>query len=491
MFFKSKQEKIKIKAQTLIADTERTLNEIMQSGEGTDKMLARLGISRQQALEAVLADDEIESCREDLRAAMLSQNWRIYGDGLNEDDHDRLWRTVRRWLPVLAEVVLIAKLNGYGVAHYEYTEKDENGFVDIKKIHNRQGSLDKFKPKTNGELHWDDKPLNTQVQFLFLVNRPIDTQPAGEMSAARLYPAVCIRKEGFIYAAQFIRRYAQPYLIAKNESNSDDEHRGFVQRLFGLINGGAMSVSREDEIQMLQNSADGSAFKRLENLANARIQKMLVGKVKTSDLESGSRAAQETEDKIRGERIDGYLQMLTEAVQHLLDAVYLVNLAWGKDISAKKGVWFEFNQEEQIDTTRAERDKIYLDSGLFVLTKDYVRDVLGFDEQHFVMLENAPLPSPLPKGEGTNGHDKTNAKKLSAKFSGSLNADKLPTTIEQVIMQPKIHAILSALGRCQSYAEFEKKLSKLDLSQSDNVLISRLVADGAHAWIFGDNENAA
>lgn len=479
MFFRSKKEKINIKAQTLIADTERTLNDIMQSGEGTDKMLSRLGISRQQALEAVLADDEIESCREDLRAAMLSQNWRIYGDGLNEDDHDRLWRTVRRWLPVLAEVVLIAKLNGYGVAHYEYSDKDDNGFVDIKKIHNRQGSLDKFKPKTNGELHWDDKPLNTQVQFLFLVNRPIDTQPAGEMSAARLYPAVCIRKQGFIYAAQFITRYAQPYLIAKNESASDDEHRGFVQRLFGLINGGAMSVAREDEIQMLQNNADGSAFKRLENLANARIQKMLLGKVKTSDLESGSRAAQETEDKIRGERIDGYLQMLTQAVQHLLDAIYMVNMAWGKDLSAKNGVWFEFNQEEQIDKTRAERDKIYLDSGLFALTKDYVRDVLGFDEQHFVMNEQ------------TENHDKTNAKLASLKLSGSLNANKLPTSIEQTIMQPKIDAILSALNECQSYAEFEAKLSELDLSKSENALISRLVADGVNAWILGDNENAA
>ena len=478
MFFKSKKEKINIKAQTLIADTERTLNDIMQSGEGTDKMLSRLGISRQQALEAVLADDEIESCREDLRAAMLSQNWRIYGDGLNEDDHDRLWRTVRHWLPVLAEVVLIAKLNGYGVAHYEYSDKDENGFVDIKKIHNRQGSLDKFKPKTNGELHWDDKPLNTQVQFLFLVNRPIDTQPAGEMSAARLYPAVCIRKQGFVYAAQFITRYAQPYLIAKNESNSDDEHRSFVQRLFGLINGGAMSVSREDEIQMLQNNADGSAFKRLENLANARIQKMLLGKVKTSDLESGSRAAQETEDKIRGERIDGYLQMLTQAVQHLLDAIYVVNMAWGKDLSAKNGVWFEFNQEEQIDKTRAERDKIYLDSGLFHLTKDYVRDVLGFDEQHFVMLEH------------TENHDKTSAKKLSAKLSGSLNAEKA-FSVEQIIMKPKMDAILSALNECQSYAEFEQKLSKLDLSKSENALISRLVADGVNAWILGENENAA
>ena len=479
MFFKSKKEKINIKAQTLIADTERTLNDIMQSGEGTDKMLSRLGISRQQALEAVLADDEIESCREDLRAAMLSQNWRIYGDGLNEDDHDRLWRTVRHWLPVLAEVVLIAKLNGYGVAHYEYSDKDENGFVDIKKIHNRQGSLDKFKPKTNGELHWDDKPLNTQVQFLFLVNRPIDTQPAGEMSAARLYPAVCIRKQGFVYAAQFITRYAQPYLIAKNESNSDDEHRSFVQRLFGLINGGAMSVSREDEIQMLQNNADGSAFKRLENLANARIQKMLLGKVKTSDLESGSRAAQETEDKIRGERIDGYLQMLTQAVQHLLDAIYVVNMAWGKDLSAKNGVWFEFKQEEQIDIQRAQRDKIYIESGIFLPTIDYVRDVLGFDEQHFVMIEP------------TENHDKTNAKLTSLKLSGSLNADKLPTTIEQSIMQPKMDAILSALNECQSYAEFEQKLSKLDLSKSENALISRLVADGVNAWILGDNENAA
>ncbi|MCG7658122.1 hypothetical protein [Wielerella bovis] len=85
---------------------------------------------------------KIESCREDLRAAMLSQNWRIYGDGLNEDDHDAACgaRYAVGCL-CLAEVVLIAKLNGYGVAHYEYTEKDENGFVDIKKIHKPSGQF--------------------------------------------------------------------------------------------------------------------------------------------------------------------------------------------------------------------------------------------------------------------------------------------------------------------------------------------------------------
>ncbi|MCG7658126.1 hypothetical protein [Wielerella bovis] len=55
--------------------------------------------------------------------------------------------------------------------------------------------------------------------------------------------------------------------------------------------------------------------------------------------------------------------------------------------------------------------------------------------------------SPLPKGEGTNGHDKTNAKKLSAKFSGSLNADKLPTTIEQVIMQAENPRNFKCIGK--------------------------------------------
>lgn len=462
------KKKLEVQVQNLLAQTDRTLETIMQSGESSDQMLARLGISRQQAFDAVLADDEVEACREDLRAAMLAQPWRIYGDGLPEEQNDRLWITVRRWLPVLAEVVLAAKLNGYAVAHYTYTQH-EDGYLDIAKIYNRQGSLDNFTPKPNGELHFDYKPVNTQVQFLFLVNRPTDTQPAGEMTAARLYPAVCVRKQGFVYAAQFITRYAQPYLVVKNDSTTETEHQSFAQRLYALINGGAMSLSREDEIQMLQNSADGTAFKQLENLSNARIQKMLLGKVRTADLESGSRAAQETEEKTRGDRIDGYLHLLTQAVQHLVDALVLVNAAYGKTINAPKGVWFEFNQEEQVDVKRAQRDKLYLDAGGIRLTEAYYRDVLGFAEDHFELVQ--------PADGG--------AHKLAMRLSGSLNAPSAPPTAEQIIMQPKIQAVLSALDGCQSYAEFEQKLSKLDLSAGDNLLIQRLVGDGTAAWLRG------
>lgn len=208
---------------------------------------------------------------------------------------------------------------------------------------------------------------NTDVLYLFITHRATSTNPAGEMAAARLYAPVALRKKGFIYAAQFITRYAQPYLIAKIQANSNDDHDSFMSRFYRFVSGGALSIEREDDVMMLQNSADGQAFRRLENLANARIQKTLLGKVKTSDLETASRASQETEENNRDERIGAYLALLSRAAQHFIDALVMVNNAYGKPINAPKGVWFEFEDEIKVDKTRAERDKMYMDTGQLVL----------------------------------------------------------------------------------------------------------------------------
>ena len=171
--------------------------------------------------------------------------------------------------------------------------------------------------------------------------------------------------------------------------------------------------------------------------------------------------------------------MLTQAVQHILDAVVTANAAWGKTIHAPKGIWFEFKQAENIDTARAERDKIYLDTGAIRFTPEYYRDVLGYDESHFVLAESAP------DGGGTGG-----TKRLSVRLAGGANPQPAPVpTVEQVIMQPKIQAVLSALEKSASYAEFSARLDALDLSAGDNLLIQRLVADGSTAYIEGDSND--
>lgn len=473
---KSATRKTAIK--TLTSATEDALESLFSNMEGTDALLSRLGVDRQQALDAVVSDDEVAACLEDLHSAMQNKAWRIYGEDLNDDDKDRLWKTLKRHLPALAEIVLTARLGGYGVGRYVY-QPEPDGFLTIKHISNKSGELAKYVPYRDGSLVYrgsgGEEACNTDVLYLFITHRATSTNPAGEMAAARLYAPVALRKKGFVYAAQFITRYAQPYLIAKIQANSNDDHDSFMSRFYRFVSGGALSIEREDDVMMLQNSADGQAFRRLENLANARIQKTLLGKVKTSDLETASRASQETEENNRDERIGAYLALLSRAAQHFIDALVMVNNAYGKPINAPKGVWFEFEDEIKVDKTRAERDKMYMDTGQLVLTETYYRDILGFEPEHFELRD--------PKTSSENP--------ASAKFSLRLSdglARNAPDTAEQAIARPKMEAVLGLLESCKDYAEFEAKLSKLDLSKGDNLLIQRLVSDGLSAWADGADD---
>ena len=467
MLMKFRKKKIAATVQTLITDTDNALESLMGSGESADQLLTRLGVSRQQAFETISSDDEVESCREDLRTAMLSKTFRLWGEDANDDEINRLWRIMRKHLPVLVEAVLTAKLNGYAVIRYVY-EQEEDGFLSVGKVSDKSTELDKYTPKADGSLtYYSDNgevTVDTNVVFLLLTNRATSTNPAGEMAGARLYPAVAIRKQGFIYAAQFIKRYAQPYMVGYVEGETET----FSSKLFSFIAGGAIAVNREDRIEMLQNNADGQAFQRLEQVANRRIQKALLGKVKTSDLENGSRAAQETEEETKGDRIDGYLYMLGLAAQHMVDALLMVNEAYGKTIHAPKGLWFEFNKKTEIDIKRADRDTKYAKDANLRFTEDYYLDVLGFEPNHFVLAEEATAP--------TSGNASLSAR-LSDKYKqgNPLNA----------FSQPKIDAIVSALDECESFADFEAKLSSMDLSEGDNALIQRVLGDAVHEFIKG------
>lgn len=469
-----KSKKIKTTVKALTAATDNALDQVML--ESSDKLLERLGLSRQQVFDAITSDDEVESCREDLRTGLLAKEWRLYGDGANDDEVDVLYRIVRKQLPVLAEIVLTAKLNGYAVARYVY-EYDEDGFLTLKAMLNKSGELDKFTPKADGTLVYsgagDEKAVDLNVQYLLLTNRATTVNPAGEAAAARLYPAVALRKQGFTYAAQFIKRYAQPYIVGKIEGG-ETEHQNFVSKLFSFISGGALSISREDDVQLLQNSADGAAFQKLERMANTRIQKVLLGKVKTADLENGSRAAQQTEEATKGDRLDGYAALLGEAVQHLVDALLLVNQAYGRPITAPKGLWFEFRKEDEIDVQRAERDTLYAEKAGLRLNADYFIDVIGYDKSHFTLQQPETVSdSPSPAA-------------LSARLSENQNITDADTSI----LKPKIDTILEALGESDSYDDFENRLVQLSLG-NNQALMQRLMFDCGKSRVQGQAQDNA
>lgn len=328
MAIKQTKNTQKTNIKTLLTDTELALDAFAASAESASELLRRLGLSRTEALNAADSDEEVESCKEDLRAAMGSSSWRIWGEGSDETQINRLYKIVRTHFSVFVDLVLTAKLAGYAVAEYVFAP-EADGFLTLKKVINQSGNIDRYRPRRDGSLSFQspvgEEILDTELKYLFITNRASASDPAGDPAVARLFPSIMLRRHGLKFAMQFIRRYAQPYIVGKTDSDKDE----FNQALYGFNSGGAATIGSEDAIDILKLDVDGSAFKRMESLANARIQKLMIGKVKTTDLETGSRAAQETEEHARNDRIDAYLALLSRAIQHAIDSVITANQYWG------------------------------------------------------------------------------------------------------------------------------------------------------------------
>lgn len=487
MFGKRKTQKVTEKVLMTAINTALDSAEVADS----DTLLSETGKTRQQLLDAVMADDEVISCREDIEGAIVSAVWNIWGEDVDEHTVNRLYKMVRRLASEFADLAILAKFNGYAVAEYTY-QKEPDGFVSIKDVLSKDGELDLYTPRRDGSvtLAMDgiDVEINQTVKFLVLKNKAVPARPAGELMIIRAYPAIALRKKDWAYAGQFIARYAQPYVVGKQGGDgyvdAQNALSNFTNKIFAFINGGAAGIGSQDSIELHQLSGNGEAFERFERLCNQRIQKLILGRVKTSELNVGSRAAQATDDKTRQNRVSSYLALMTKAVQHAIDAVIAVNGVYGVPVTAPKGIWFEYEQQFGVDKTRAERDKLYCDTGQVRLTKAYLTDIVGFEEEHIEMVEQTQSQSASPSQSQWSSHSVGNLANQQFVLSQTPVED---TTAKQMaannIGQSKLDKILSVLNDCDDYAQFSQRLN--DLSLPDGGMVSDLAKQTTDAFLKG------
>ena len=480
----------KIDKKSLLVAIDTALN---TDGQSTDEMIAATGKSRNEILAVCMADDEVDACREDLESAIIAKEWRIYDEvakgqtGANAEDINRFYKVIRRHIKDFATLAVLAKFNGYAVAEYVY-KVEEDGFLVIDKVLSKDGELDKYAPKRDGSVIFmgeKEQAIEQVAKCLVLKSRAVPARPMGEMMIVKAYPAVLMRKKGWAYLGQFVARYAQPYVVGKQGGLGNI--KDFTNTIFSFINGGATGIGLDDEITLHQLSGDGGAFELVERLCNRRIQKQLLGRVKTSELSNGSRSAQETDDETRQDRIKGYLDLMTTAVQHAIDAMLLVNTLYGRTIHAPNGLWFEYLEQNKVDKDRAERDKLYCDTGQIKLTKEYLIDMVGFEAHHFVMTD----------GEGDKSDGKNKDVPLSLQLSDTHtdskhddqhHHDEPLSNKQHQISQSKVGALLSILASCDDYGEFEQRLKTLALP--DGGMIDELATASTQAYVDGINGKA-
>lgn len=464
--FGIKPKKQKVEQKTLLVAYDSALES--SDAVSADVLLQETGKTRQELLDAVMADDEVISCREDIEGAISAAAWRIWGDDVDEDLINRLYRNVRRLHNDFAALAILAKFNGYSVAEYVF-EKETDGFLSLHSLLSKDGELDNYTPMRDGSVQLatedDSIEINQVIKYLVLTSKAVPARPAGELMIVRAYPAVALRRREWAYAGQFIARYSQPYVVGtQGEASAFSKTlTDFTSTIFSFINGGAAGIGEKDKIELHQLSGDGSAFERFERLANRRIQKLLLGRVKTSEMSSGSYAAQETDDEARKDRIMSYLGLMTRGIQHAIDAIIAVNQAWGLPISAPQGIWFEYPQVKVFNTTEAEMDAKYVSTGQVRLTKQRLLNV-GYEESEFEMIEAIATAAPIPTTQQI-------LEQLSQQYKLSQNLPTIltePTTdkdieTERTLMSPKIDALLSLVNECNDYGEFERRLSELEL----------------------------
>lgn len=488
--FGSKAKKQKVDQKTLLIAVDSALEGA--DAVSADQLLTETGKSRQELLDAVMADDEVISCRADIEGAISAAAWRIWGDDVDEDLINRLYRMFRRLYNDISGIAILAMFNGYCVGEYVY-KKEPDGFLSIDSVLSKDGELDNYTPMRDGSvlLKTEDESvaINQDIKYLVLTSKAVPARPAGEMMIVRAYPAVALRKREWAYAGQFIARYSQPYVVGKQGSDSGfgTTLGDFTSKIFSFINGGAAGIGKDDSIELHQLSGNGEAFELFERLANRRIQKLLLGRVKTSELTAGSRSAQETDDEARKDRVMSYLGLMTKAIQHAIDALIAVNQAWGLPITAPQGIWFEYPKVKAFNIEEADRDIKYTSTGQVRLTKQRLLNV-GYEESEFEMVEPA-VPAPITQLS-------QQVRALQLQLSNGL-PDNItePTTDDdtrhdRAIMQPKVEALLSLLDGCESYSEFERRLSELSLP--DGGMIEDLMTQCVGSYIDGlANDNGA
>ena len=490
--FGSKAKKQKVDQKTLLIAVDSALEG--SDAVSADQLLTETGKSRQELLDAVMADDEVISCRADIEGAISAAAWRIWGDDVDEDLIHRLYRMFRRLYNDISGIAILAMFNGYCVGEYVY-KKEPDGFLSIDSVLSKDGELDNYTPMRDGSvlLKTEDESvaIDQAIKYLVLTSKAVPARPAGEMMIVRAYPAVALRKREWAYAGQFIARYSQPYVVGTQGSDSGfgTTLGDFTSKIFSFINGGAAGIGKDDKIELHQLSGNGEAFELFERLANRRIQKLLLGRVKTSELTSGSRSAQEADDVARQDRVMSYLGLMTKAIQHAIDALIAVNQAWGLPITAPQGIWFEYPKVKAFNIEEADRDIKYTSTGQVRLTKQRLLNV-GYEESEFEMVEPA-VPAPI-----TQLSQQVRALQLQLQLSNGL-PDNItePTTDNDIehdraIMQPKVEALLSLLDGCESYGEFERRLSELSLP--DGGMIEDLMTQCVGSYIDGlANDNGA
>ena len=387
LFSKTKQSG-KVRANPVKAGAQFVVPTYSLSASDVDEVLKRANLTRTDLLK-LLYDDEISGCISRRTAAVMGNAWHIEGDNT-----DWLYEAVSAVYEDAVRIMMQALWVGSSIGELIWQDGEQK---TIRAIAPRV--IEQFKVDNDGNLIWKspgggevavipEKVLRGAVN----VN---ETNPYGDALLSRVYWAWFAKNYAEQFWNKFAERHASPITVIKsavNTANRDEAQRDLAALAAAgsqAVADGVVAMSEQDSIEFVEANNDGAAHEKYTRHQIQRIQKTLLGRVLTSELETGSRAAQETDDGFTQSIADADLTFVERGINHIVACLLTVN---GMDA---EGVYFVYERAQAIDKGRWERDVALLNTGKVELTEQYYLDNYGFEPQHFRVVAAAPTTPKL------------------------------------------------------------------------------------------------
>lgn len=335
-----------------------------------DIVLRNAGLTRRD-LKQIETDDEVYGALETRLDAVLATPHRF--EGTEGKQFDFVKAEVEKHLRTILSCAWKAVPYGYSVAECVYEHRD-NGEIGILKLEEKP--LEWFKPNIDNTLilfspFQGQQLVDTKYKFFLTRRQHTYINPYGEALLSRLYWPWFFRQNGWRWWCKWLDRHGDNLLIG----SGIDKPKQLVDALtvLGIDNFIAVGVGQKIEAIMPHGT---DVFERFDSVISSRIQKLILGQTLTSDnANGGSNALGEVHERVRTDKRNSDLVLVTETVQNVINA--LVDLNFGADAPR---ITYIMQDELGIEADRANRDATLAKSGIVKFTKEYLCRVYDFEE---------------------------------------------------------------------------------------------------------------
>src|SRR5574344_2572270 len=405
----------------------------------------------------LLCDPHVFACVQSRKAGVLSLEWEL-NRGVDKDKN--------------AELVekLLKKLNLNKIIN-DVLDAALFGFTPIEVIWGKVGNYilpvelkakppewfcfdDENQLKFRTKEHYYGEELPPK-KFLCPQSNPSYENPYGERTLSRLFWPVTFKKGGLKFWVIFTEKYGVPNLVGKHPRGASKEETDKLADLLEDMVQDAVAVIPDDssvEIQEANKSSSAEIFEKLIDKMNAEISKAILGQTLTTEIgANGSYAASNTHFAVRQDIIDSDRKLVEKTINQLIQWICDINFA-NQDVPV-----FEMYQEEDVDLTLAQRDKIISECGV-KFTKEYFIKTFGYEDEDFEIVE-----TPKPNSNFSQF-------KEEEKIEGQVQIDELFKFLSEtelsVQAQKRLNPLISLLETCESVEEAKELLTDRNLKST-------------------------